>query len=158
MIVFQRKFGSNQTAHNYSTIFASNRNLVHPLVHSSKMFKSFFSNAFKLCNDLPVLIKNERTLGRLKSFLRHKLFVTSLGMSWKELLIIFICSKLLWSIYVFLFCVEISCQMWLLILGAMIKKTVEILVFHVTFFGVIIDFTLLVYSEWFINYVTILWL
>ena len=34
----------------------------------------------------------------------------------------------------------------------MIKKIVEILVFHVTFFGVFVDFALLIYLETWINY------
>ena len=56
---FKEKICDNQTTHNYTTRFASNKNLVLPLVHSSKIYNSFFLNALKLWNDLPVLIKNE---------------------------------------------------------------------------------------------------
>ena len=68
-----------RTAQNYTTRFASNQILVHPLIHFSKVYNSFFLNGLKLWNDLPVLIKNERSLGRFKNGLRLKLFVTSLS-------------------------------------------------------------------------------
>ena len=51
----KKKFCSTQTAHNCTARFVSDQKLVHPLVHSSKIFDSYFSNVLKLWNDLTVL-------------------------------------------------------------------------------------------------------
>ena len=58
----KEKLCDHQTAHDYTTLFASNKILIHSLIHSFNMYNNFFSNFLKHWNDLLVLIENERSL------------------------------------------------------------------------------------------------
>ena len=68
----------NQVAHSYRTRFATNENINHPAVHSSKVFCSFFYNAMLLWNSLPVSAKHLDSVVKFKRFIRNRLLNCSL--------------------------------------------------------------------------------
>ena len=75
---FRYKFSMNQVAHSYRTRLATNENINHPAVHSSKVFCSFFYNAMLLWNSLPVSAKHLDSVVKFKRFIRNRLLNCSL--------------------------------------------------------------------------------
>ena len=71
---FRDKFQIRVTEHQYNTRFSINQNLLHPAVHSSKIFNSFFYNAIRYWNTIPVTAKTLDSVSKFKKYLMKHIF------------------------------------------------------------------------------------
>ena len=68
--VFKEKTRIDSIAHYYSTRSASSRNYNIPQINSSTTYKSFYYNAIKLWNRIPLSLKKQTSTNKFRKYIR----------------------------------------------------------------------------------------